>query len=78
MKINYKNGDYGASIISLIVLMVIILFVIIPILIYESWFSSIINGDISNLIFVLVFLSLTIIPSIFLFKDYKKRNKKEI
>lgn len=76
MKPNYNNEDYKSSLITLIILIVIILFTVIPILVYTSMFNAIINGDISSLIFLLLFLSMAIIPGIFLFRDYKKKKQK--
>jgi len=72
LKPNYKNEDYKSSLLTLIILIVIILITVFPILFYNGMFDAIINGDISSLIFLIIFLSMAIIPGIFLFRDYKK------
>ena len=78
LKINYGNEYYKNNIIALVILSVVI-FVISPIIIITNgMFGAIINVDISSLIFILIFLSIAIIPGIFIFKDYKKKQQRNM
>ena len=75
MKINYADESYILPLVYLIVFIVALLIILI-IGFFNGMIESLINGDISTFIFLLISLGPMIVVMYFLYKSYKKMKMK--